>query len=129
MDKASIICELHEIADHYWFGRGTWPIPRENLPALFKTFRSLGLDEDVPNSPGRTQPTKLGKELKLHLFMAIVGAWDIWDIPSILERYGCINEFDSEELYTVPLVEAERKLRSHVFQAYLQYCNHKHPLH
>jgi hypothetical protein len=29
-----------------------------------------------------------GEELKLDLFMAFVGAWDMWEIPNILEDHG-----------------------------------------
>ena len=53
------------------------------LSALYKMFRNLGLDEDVPGCPGTTRSTALGKELKIDLLMAFVGAWDIWEI---LER-------------------------------------------
>jgi hypothetical protein len=82
------------------------------------------LDEDVPNSPGTTRSTALGKELKLDLLMAFVGALALWEIPSILEGYGYIDESQADELYTGPLVELERKLRCYIFQAYLQFLNH-----
>jgi hypothetical protein len=55
VDKTSIICKLHEITDHYLLGAGTWPADRERMPTLYKTFRKLGLDEDVPDSPGTTR--------------------------------------------------------------------------
>jgi hypothetical protein len=61
MNKAIIIGTLHEIADHYLLGSGTWPANREFLPAFFKTVRELGLDEDVPDSPRTTQSTALGR--------------------------------------------------------------------
>lgn len=96
------------------------------MPAFRKMVRSLGLDEDVPDSPGTTRSTALGKELKLDLLMAFVGAWEIWEIPYILEEYGYIEESQAAELCTGPLVEAERKLRWYVLQAYLQFCNHSH---
>ena len=124
MDKTSIICKLHEITDHYLLGAGTWPADRERAATLYKTFRNLGLDEDVPDSPGTKRSTALGKELKLDLLMAFVGAVDLWDIPFILEEYGYIEESEADELCFGPLVEMERKLRSYVFQAYLQFCNH-----
>jgi len=128
MDKAAVICKLHEIADHYLLGAGTWPLIG-NLPTFFKTVRELGLDEDVPDSPGTSRWIALGNELNLDLLMAFVGAWDIWEIPYILEEYGYIKESQAEELCAGPLVEAERKLRWYVLQAYLQFCNHSHPPH
>ena len=84
----------------------------------------MGLDEDVPDSLGTTRSTALGKELKLDLLMAFVGAWEIYEIPYILEEYGYIDESQAGELCIGPLVEMERKLRCYVFQAYLQYLNH-----
>ena len=85
MNKASAVSKLHEITDHYLLGAGTWPADRE-LPAFFKMVRSLGLDEDVPDSPGTTRSTALGKELKLDLLMAFVGAWEIWKFPTFLKN-------------------------------------------
>jgi hypothetical protein len=73
MDKAAIICKLHEITDHYLLGAGTSPADGEFLPAFFRTVRELGLD--VPESPRTTRSTALGKELKLELLMAFVGAY------------------------------------------------------
>ncbi|MBR0941568.1 hypothetical protein [Bradyrhizobium liaoningense] len=124
MNKTSVICKLHEITDHYLLGAGTWPADRERLPALYQTFRNLGLDEDVPDSPGTTRSTALGKELKLDLLMAFVGALDLWDIPHTLEAYGYIDESQAEELCFGPVVKMERKLRCYVFQAYLKFLNH-----
>ena len=126
MDKAAIICKLHEITDHYLLGAGTWPADREFLPTFFKTVRELGLDEDVPDSRGSTRSTALGKELNLDLLMAFVGAWDIWEIPYILEEYGYLEESEAEEFCTGPLTEAERKLRWYVLRAYLNFCNRSH---
>ena len=124
MNKASVICKLHEITDHFLLGAGTWPADRERLPALYKTLRNLGLDEDVPDSPGTTRSTALGKELKLDLLMAFVGAWEIYEIPYILVEYGYIDEAQAEELCTGPPAGMERKLRCYIFQAYLQFLNH-----
>jgi hypothetical protein len=128
VNTASVICKLHEITDHYLLGTGTWPADRESLPAFFKTVRGLGLDEDVPDSSGTTRSAALGKELKLDLLMAFVGAWDLWDIPYILEEYGYFDESQAEEL-CFPLVEMDRKLRCYVFQAYLRFCNYSQLLH
>jgi hypothetical protein len=85
LDKAFIICKLHEIADHCLLGAGTWPLDRESLSAFDKMVRSLGLDEDIPDSPCTARLTALGNELKLDLFMAFVGAWEMYEIPMILD--------------------------------------------
>jgi hypothetical protein len=96
------------------------------LSALYKMFRNLGLDEDVPGCPGTTRSTALGKELKIDLLMAFVGAWDIWEIPYILEKNGYLEESEAEELCAGPLMEAEQKLRWYVLRAYLNFCNRSH---
>jgi hypothetical protein len=46
VDKAAVVCQLHAIIDHYLLGEGSWPVPTEALPSLYKTFRELGLNED-----------------------------------------------------------------------------------
>src|SRR5277367_3537610 len=98
MNKAAIICKLHEITDHYLLGAGTWPVDREFLPAFLKKVRELGLVEDIPNRPGGGRMTALGTELNVFLLMAFAGAWDIWEIPYILEGHGYIEEIEAEEL-------------------------------
>ena len=99
MNKAAVICKLHEIADYYLLEEGVWPINQEFLQTFFKTVRELGLDEDVPEMPGTTRFTALGKELNLDLFMAFVGAWDLWEIPFILKENGYLEESEADELY------------------------------
>jgi hypothetical protein len=123
MDKVAIICKLHEIVDHYLLGSGTWPAHWDLLPAFRKTIRDLGLDEEVPDSPGTTRSTPLGKELKLDLMMAFVGAWDLSEIPYVLVEHGYIEEIQAEELWTDSLVDFERKLRWLVLRAYYDFCN------
>jgi hypothetical protein len=130
VDKAYVVSQLHEITDHYLLGEGSWPADRESVPAFFRTVRSLGLDENVLDRPGATRSTALGRELELDLIMAFAGVWEIWEIPYILADYGYIEESQAEELCTTgTLAEAERKLGWYVLQAYLQFCNHKHPFH
>ena len=123
MNKVAIICKLHEIADHYLLEPGNWPAKRECLPTFFKTVRNLGLDEDVPESPGTKQPTLLGNELHLDMLMAFVGAWDMWEIPHVLESNGYLEESEADELWFGPLIQAERKLYQYVLRAYFKFCN------
>jgi hypothetical protein len=123
VDKVVVICKLHEIADYYLLGDGAWPLDRESLQAFYKTVRDLGLDEAVAGQPGTTQSTALGQELKLDLIMAFVGAWDMWEIPRILEEHGYIDETETEALFSVPLFEAERRLKWLVLRTYFEFCN------
>ena len=91
---------------------------------FLQTVRNLGLDEDVPDSrPGTTRPTSLGRELQLDMLMAFVGAWDMWEIPHILESNGYIEESEADEIWFGPLIQAERKLYQYVLRAYFKFCN------
>ena len=103
MNKAAIICKLHEITDHYLLGAGTWPADREFLPTFFKTVRELGLDEDVPDSRGSTRSTALGKELNLDLLMAFVGAWVSGRFLTFLKENEYLEESEAEALCAGPL--------------------------
>jgi hypothetical protein len=42
MDKAAVICKLHEIADHY-LRAGTWPVDREPT-GLFQDGSGVGIE-------------------------------------------------------------------------------------
>ncbi|MGZ3327781.1 MAG: hypothetical protein ACXU85_11535, partial [Xanthobacteraceae bacterium] len=93
-----------------------------------KMVHDLGLNEEVPGCPRTTRSTALGREFKLDLLMAFVGAWDPWEIPYILEKYGFIDEPEAEEVLIGSPSEVERNLRRHVVRAYLKFCNRFSPL-
>ena len=83
---------------------------------------------ELTRQPGPTAGAvkKSARALKLDLLMAFVGAWDIWEVPYILEENGYLEGSEAEELCTGPLMEAERKLRWYVLRAYLDFCNRSH---
>jgi hypothetical protein len=123
VDKVAIISKLHQIADHYLLGDGVWPAHREGLEAFSRTIRDLGLNEEVAGQPGTTRCTALGRELKLDLMMVFVGAWDMWEIPGVLEEFGYIDEADTDDLCSAQPVEIERRLRWLVLRTYFEFCN------
>ena len=125
VDKAEAICKLHEIADYCLFGEGTWPADREGLPAVLRTVRELGLDEDVPDEFATSRCTALGSELQLHLMMAFIGAWEIEEVPYVLENYGYIDHTELEALWSnsCSWSETERKIKSMARRAYSQLRN------
>jgi hypothetical protein len=123
-NKAAIICKLHELADFYLLGPGTWPARRESLATFSKAVREMGLDEDVPDSsPGTTRCTDLGKDLNLHLFMAFVGAWDLCEVPWILETNGYLEETETDAIEWISPQILERVIRGYVLRAYFKFCN------
>jgi hypothetical protein len=124
MDKAAIICKLHEITDDYLLVSAKWPMEGEAIATFWKTLKELGLEEDVPGTDGHIQSTALGRELSVDLMIAFVGAHELWEIPFILESNGYIEESEAEELWSGPLVQAERMLHQYVLRAYRQFCNH-----
>ena len=123
MDRAIIVSKLHEITDHYLLGSGTWPADRETLPAFWKLLREFGLDEDVAGAPGSTRSTILGREANVDLVMAFVGAWDLWEIPRILESNGYLDEDEMEALWSMSEKQFERVLHRYVLRAYFKFCN------
>jgi hypothetical protein len=128
MNKAAIVCKLHEIADHYLFGTGPWPPDREVLAPLWKTLKELGLEEDVPGTPGSVRYTALGKELNVELMTAFVGAFDLWEIPYILEMNGYLDEAEADALYSGSPAHPECVIRRYVLRAYFRFCNRFKPL-
>ncbi len=124
MDKATIVSNLHEMADHHLLGAGAWPADSEGVFAFRKTVREFGLEEDVPGTSESVRNTALGNELNLQLMAAFVGAHNLLEIPMILESNGYLLEQDIDVLYAVPEEKFERLLREHVLNAYLKLCNH-----
>ena len=102
MDKAAIICKLHEITDDYLLVSAKWPMEGEAIATLWKTLKELGLEEDVPGTDGHIQSTALGRELSVDLMIAFVGAHELWEIPFILESNGYIEEFRSRRALVGP---------------------------
>lgn len=123
MNKATIIRKLHEITDHYLLGEGTWPANGEELLRFRKAMRELGLDEDVPSSPRSTRSTPLGKELNVQLVEVFVGAWELFEIPEILESNGYMDKEEVDALWTMPDKQFERAIHRYVLRAYFKFCN------
>ncbi|MGZ5508043.1 MAG: hypothetical protein ACXWKH_16850, partial [Limisphaerales bacterium] len=61
--------------------------------------------------------------LQLDLLMVFVGAWDIWEIPYILESNGYIEELETEELYSALSEHVDLEVRRCVRRAYFKFCN------
>jgi len=83
----------------------------------------------VPGSPGCTRSTALGRELDVDLMTVFAGAFNVWDIPYILESRGYIEPAEADDLISLSSeTEAEKLVREHVLRAYLKFCNHSHPM-
>jgi hypothetical protein len=130
MNKNEIIRQLHLIIDARLFGPAAWPVDRESAERVHTTLLRMGLVEEVPGQADTWRNTPLGSELHLDLLQVFMGFWDKWDIPTILERYGLIEEQEVDDLWWVLDVDAgwERTLKDYVRRAYLAFYNPTHAL-
>jgi hypothetical protein len=123
MDKTSIICKLHAVADYCLHGSGGWPSRGEALPTVSRIIEDLGLFEDVPGSSGTTRATPLGKEMSVELMMVFFGCWELYEVPGILEQHGYIDSLERHDLYELPDPEFEQSLHFVVYRAYRDFCS------
>jgi hypothetical protein len=130
MNKNEIIRQLHLIIDARLFGPAAWPVDSESAERVNTTLLRMGLVEEVPGQADTWRNTPLGSELHLDLLQVFMGFWDKWDIPTILERYGLIEEQEVDDLWWVLDVDAgwERTLKDYVRRAYLAFYNPTHAL-
>ncbi len=125
MVKADIIRKLHEIADFQLLGGGTWPANRESAISCRKMLKEMGLEEDVPETPGNIRPTALGLELSVDLMTVFAGVWDVFDVPFILENAGYLEQDEEKTIWETSSEEkATRRIHRYVLRAYLKFCNH-----
>jgi hypothetical protein len=125
MNKADIICRLHEIADFHLLGGGAWPANRESIATYWEMLKELGLYEDAPEFPGSIRATALGLELNVDLMTTFAGAWDIGETAYFLERNGFLEREEESAIWEVlSREEAERLVHQYVLRAYLNFSNH-----
>ena len=125
MDKRAIIANLHAMIVTRLFGGRPWLADREACDAISRKLEDLGLQERVPGDTLATISTGLGNELEVDLVMVFVGLWDEWEIPSILERHGLIDEIEEFHIYDrlETSGDPERALRPLVQKAFLDHYN------
>jgi hypothetical protein len=123
MNKAAIACKLHEIADDYMFGTAKWPMEGGALATFSKMLKELGLEEDVPGTPGNIRSTTLGQEMCVGLINVFDGAHEIGEIPLILEWSGYLEEQEADELMSGPQDDVELRILPYVLRAYKRFCN------
>jgi hypothetical protein len=90
----------------------------------------MGLVEEVPGKADTWRSTPLGNELHLDLVEVFMGFWDEWEIPTILEQYGLIEEQEVHRLWRVLNAGTgwERTFKDYVRRAYLAFYNPTHAL-
>ena len=85
----------------------------------------MGLRKQAPGDTETSMTTALGREHHLDLIMVFTGLWCEWEVPSILQEHGLIDQsefefiFDQLEVGTDP----EGVLLPFVRRAYFEYYN------
>ena len=128
MNRSEIVRQLHLIMDARLFGAAVWPVDRESASRLHTTLSQMGLLERVAGQADTWRNTPLGKELHIDLLEVFMGFWDEWEIPTILQRYGLIEEREAHRLWRVLKAGAgwERTFKDSVRRAYLSFYNPTH---
>jgi hypothetical protein len=127
MHKHEILTRLHQIVADRLFGR-EWLADWDACAAVQTSLVKMGLQEE--ERPNEWRNTSLGKELKVDLFMVFMGLWTASDMPMILEHHGLLDapEDDWDEIWPIAWSADEEpaeaaRLREHVRQIYLKFCN------
>jgi len=123
-----VILQLHAIAYTRLFGDGPWLADRESGSALSRTFLDMALEEAVPENPGASRSTSLGKELKIELLSTFAGHWEPYDLIYNLEEHVLLTEEQADQLRRQldRGADPEAVLRPYVQRAYVKYygrCN------
>jgi hypothetical protein len=102
------------------FNSRQWLADRETVYAVNQGLIKLGL-LDAYHPTWRNTP--LGRELNLDLFEAIIGLWDAWEVPWILQDHRFIDEIEVDSLYAQMHRRGnpESVLLRYVRQAYLDH--------
>ena len=98
MNRSKVLTQIHAIIDARLFSGRPWPADRESCDALRRTFLQMGLDEQVPGD-AETWTTTWGREHHLDLIEVFAGFLEEWDMASILEDYGLIDETEREFIF------------------------------
>ncbi len=125
MNRSKLLTQIHAIVDARLFSGCPWPADREACDALSRTFVQMGLRKQVPGDTETSMTTALGREHHLDLIMVFTGLWCEWEVPSILQEHGLIDQsefefiFDQLEAGTDP----EDVMFPVVRKAYFEYYN------
>jgi hypothetical protein len=124
MNKAKILMDLENMVVSRLFGPQPWLADRETSLGLSEQLLQMGLIEIVCVEPCTWKFSSLGKELDVDLFEVFLGLIYEWEVPTILERYGLINESEVDIICTnMDKANAESVLSEYVKRAYFKYHN------
>jgi hypothetical protein len=120
MRRSEVLTEIEAMIFHRLFEGDQSLADRETAPVLTKRLEQLGLEERVPAEKDTWRSTALGRELHFDLLSVFLGLWDEWEVPTILEKYGVIDDLECEAIWDA--FEAGRDpetiLKKYVLKAY-----------
>jgi len=85
----------------------------------------MGLEEQVPGDTETCRTTALGREHQLDLIELFTGLWEDWEIASMLEELGLIDQSECEFIYDQleAGTDPEDVMLPVVQKAYFEYYN------
>ena len=96
MNRSKVLTQIHAIIDARLFSGRPWPADRESCDALRRTFL---LDEQVPGDTETSMTTAWEREHHLDLIDVFIGFLEEWEMASILEDHGLIDESECEFIF------------------------------
>ncbi len=99
MNRSKVLTQIHAIVDARLFSGRPWPAGREACDALSRTFVQMGLRKQVPGDTETSMTTALGREHHLDLIDVFIGFLEEWEMASILEDHGLIDESECEFIF------------------------------
>src|SRR4051794_40677188 len=97
--RSEILAEVEAMIFARLFGGHRWVADMESAPILRRRLEEMGLQEQVPGEKETSRSTPLGRELHSDLLMVFLGLRDEWEVPSILEDYGVIDDLECEAIW------------------------------
>ena len=125
MNRSKLLTQIHAIVDARLFSGRPWLPDREACDALRRTFVQMGLYEQDPGDTETSWKTALGKEHHLDLIMVFAGLWWEFEMASILEEHGLIDQSECESIYDQleAGTDPEDVMLPVVRKAYFEYYN------
>ena len=98
MNKAEIVAQLEAMVWHRLFNCRQWLADREKIYAVNLKLTKTGFGKNAYRpTPGEL--TISGKGLMLICSKRfIMGIWDVWEVPYILEHHRLIDECESDSI-------------------------------
>jgi hypothetical protein len=89
-----VTLKLHLLVNERLFVAKTWPPEPMIINAVLD---NLGLDERIDERTFRN--SRLGIAVDADLFKVWIGAWDICEVPAVMEMRGLFTSEEAEDLY------------------------------